>query len=74
MLFGAAAASAWTLLYPEYSVVAPNPPIPPLAMAFPLQQSDKAFELFIRNWIEMKRQNKTLERLFNYWIGGKVEL
>ena len=71
MLIGAATASAWTLLYPEYSVVAPNPPLPALAMAFPLPQSDPSFERFMRNWIEMKRQNVILRRLFNYWIGGQ---
>lgn len=74
MLFGAAAASAWTLLYPDYTVVAPNPVLPPLSMAFPIHRNDQGFELFMRNWIEMKRQNKTLERLFNYWIGGQKKI
>lgn len=72
MLFGAPAASAWTLLYPQYSVVSPNPKLAPLSMAFPIPRSDPGFELFLRNWIEMKKQNKTLERLFNYWIGGDI--
>ncbi|WDE03109.1 cation:dicarboxylase symporter family transporter [Thalassomonas viridans] len=71
MLYGAAAASAWTLLYPDYTVIAPKPVLPPLAMAFPINKNDQEFELFMRNWIAMKKQNNSLENLFDYWIGGK---
>jgi len=71
MLFGAAAASAWTLIYPEYTVVVPKPKLPALSMAFPINKDDQAFELFMRNWITMKIQNKQIERLFEYWIEGK---
>ena len=71
MLFGAPAASAWTLLYPDYTVIAPTPLRPPLAMAFPINKNDQEFELFMRNWIQMKQQSNVLPRLFDYWIGGK---
>ncbi|WP_281560479.1 cation:dicarboxylase symporter family transporter [Thalassomonas sp. RHCl1] len=71
MLYGAAAASAWTLLYPDYTVIAPKPVLPPLAMAFPINKNDQEFELFMRNWIAMKQKNNSLARLFDYWIGGK---
>ncbi|MBL4822951.1 MAG: cation:dicarboxylase symporter family transporter [Colwellia sp.] len=71
MLFGAPTASAWTLLHPEYTVVAPKPAQPPLAMAFAINSEDKAFELFMRSWIQMKIQNKDIARLFDYWIAGK---
>ncbi|MBL4898924.1 MAG: cation:dicarboxylase symporter family transporter [Colwellia sp.] len=72
MLFGAPTASAWTLLHPEYTVVAPKPAQPPLAMAFAINSEDKAFELFMRSWIQMKKQNKDIEHLFDYWIAGKT--
>ena len=71
MLFGAPTASAWTLLHPEYTVVAPKPAQPPLAMAFAINSEDRAFELFMRSWIQMKKQNKDIDRLFDYWIAGK---
>jgi ABC-type amino acid transport substrate-binding protein len=71
MLFGAATASAWTLINPEYTVVVPKPARPELAMAFAINQNDSAFELFMRNWINMKKQNKAIDRLFTYWIAGK---
>ncbi len=71
MLFGAPTASAWTLLHPEYTVITPKPAQPPLAMAFAINSEDNAFELFMRNWIQMKKQNKDINRLFDYWIAGK---
>jgi proton glutamate symport protein len=71
MLFGAPAASAWTLLNPNYTVVTPKPLQPPLAMAFPINKDDQSFDLFMRNWIGMKKRDKTLYRLFSYWIEGK---
>lgn len=73
MLFGAPSASAWTLLNPGYTVVVPKPVQPPLSMAFPIGKTDRGFELFMRNWINMKKQNKMLDRLFDYWIGGQEE-
>ena len=74
MLFGAAAASAWTLLHPEYTVVVPKPVLAPLSMAFPMNHNDQAFELFMRNWIEMKQKSKIIDKLFNYWISNKTPL
>jgi ABC-type amino acid transport substrate-binding protein len=71
MLFGAPTASAWTLLHPEYTVVAPKPAQPPISMAFAINNKDIAFELFMSNWIQMKKQNNDIKRLFDYWIGGQ---
>ncbi|OUS31178.1 hypothetical protein A9Q98_03435 [Thalassotalea sp. 42_200_T64] len=71
MMYGAAGASAWTLLYPDYSVVTPKPHAPPLAIAFPVAQGDIAFERFISLWIQMKKRSKTIDALYRYWIEGK---
>ncbi|WP_286268878.1 cation:dicarboxylate symporter family transporter [Thalassotalea hakodatensis] len=71
MLFGAAAASGWTLLHPDYTVVVPKPVRPPIFMAFPINRYDHDFEQFMANWIAMKKQNGTLSIIFDYWIEGK---
>jgi ABC-type amino acid transport substrate-binding protein len=71
MLFGAATASAWTLLYPDYTVIVPKPARPELSMAFAINTNDNAFEIFMRNWIVMKKKNRDIEHLFHYWIAGK---
>lgn len=74
MLFGAPSASGWNLLYPEYTVVVPTPRIAPLSLAFALNSVDHQFELYIRNWILMKQKNKTIDKLFNYWIAGNAPI
>jgi len=71
MLFGAATASAWTLLHPDYTVIVPKPARPELSMAFAINTNDNAFEIFMRNWIVMKQKNKDIDHLFSYWIAGK---
>ncbi|MEW6993874.1 cation:dicarboxylase symporter family transporter [Colwelliaceae bacterium MEBiC 14330] len=71
MLFGAATASAWTLIHPEYTVIVPKPARPALSMAFAINTNDSAFEIFMRNWILMKQKNNDIDHLFHYWIAGK---
>lgn len=71
MLLGAATASAWTLINPDYTVIVPKPARPELSMAFAINTNDNAFEIFMRNWIFMKQKNNTIEQLFHYWIAGK---
>jgi len=72
MLIGAPTASAWTLLNPEYTVVTPMPAQAPLLMGFAINSKDSAFELFMRNWIRINKENNNIDRLFEYWIAGKV--
>jgi Na+/H+-dicarboxylate symporter/ABC-type amino acid transport substrate-binding protein len=71
MLFGAATASAWTLINPEYTVIVPKPARPELSMAFAINTNDHVFEVFMRNWIVMKQKNNDIDHLFHYWIAGK---
>lgn len=73
MIFGAPAASAWTLIYPEYTVVVPKPRLAALQMAFPINKKDVVFENFMRSWINSKIQDKTIEKYFDYWVRGKYK-
>ncbi len=71
MLLGAATASAWTLLYPNYSVVIPQPTQPLLSIAFPINRHDHAFEVFMRYWIKIKQQSRMFDKLYHYWVEAK---
>ena len=64
--------SAWSLLYPQYSVVVPRPKITsvPLAYAVPLGQTGLAG--FLDTWIELKKQGGTYDQLYRYWILGET--
>jgi Na+/H+-dicarboxylate symporter/ABC-type amino acid transport substrate-binding protein len=63
--------SAWTLLYPKFSVVVPEPGIIKVPLAYPIGRHDAAFASFINTWIDLKRKDGTLETLYGYWVLGR---
>jgi ABC-type amino acid transport substrate-binding protein len=63
--------SAWTLLYPQYSVVVPEPGIVKVPLAYPIARHDEAFASFINTWIDLKRKDGTIDTLYNYWVLGR---
>jgi ABC-type amino acid transport substrate-binding protein len=63
--------SAWTLLYPEYEVVVPKPEITKNPLGYPIMKGDQEMLNFINNWIYLKKNDGTIEHLYNYWILGK---
>jgi ABC-type amino acid transport substrate-binding protein len=63
--------SAWTLLYPQFSVVVPEPGIVKVPLAYPIGRHDQAFASFINTWIELKRKDGTIDTLYDYWVLGR---
>jgi hypothetical protein len=62
--------SAWTLMYPAYSVVVPEPGAMKVPLAYPIAREDRRFSAFVNTWIELKQKDGTLDSLFQYWILG----
>ena len=62
--------SAWTLRYPRFSVVVPQPGVLKVPLAYPIAGHDHAFASFINSWIELKRKDGTMDRLYSYWVLG----
>ncbi len=71
LLFAAEPGAAWTLLYPEFQVVVPKPRIVSQPAAYPIARGDEEMENFMNRWIELKKKDGTMEKLYNYWILGK---
>ncbi len=71
LLFGAAAASGWSLIFPNFSVVVPTPGHLVVPLAFPLAHGDTEFELYMRQWIEFRTIDGTIDRIYRYWIMGE---
>jgi Na+/H+-dicarboxylate symporter/ABC-type amino acid transport substrate-binding protein len=71
LAFPAERASAWTLLYPQFSVVVPEPGITKVPLAYPIGRHDAAFASFVNTWIDLKRKDGTLEMLYGYWVLGR---
>ncbi|MGD9307136.1 MAG: ABC transporter substrate-binding protein, partial [Desulfobacterales bacterium] len=70
IVISAEAGSAWTIIYPSYSVVVPEPHIKThAALAMPLGDSD--FTSFVDDWLELKKTSGFIDRLYDKWILGK---
>jgi Na+/H+-dicarboxylate symporter len=63
--------SAWTLLYPQFSVVVPEPGVMKVPLAYPIGRHDQAFASFINTWIDLKRKDGTIDTLYDYWVLGR---
>lgn len=66
----AEAGSAWTILYPAYSVVVPKPYLKAHA-AFAMPSSDTDFENFVNDWLQMEKTRGVIDNLYDKWILGK---
>ena len=71
MVYSAEAGSAWSLLYPAYTVAIPQPDVLAAPMAYPIARGDQEFAAFINLWLDLKKKDKTITRLYNYWILGQ---
>jgi ABC-type amino acid transport substrate-binding protein len=71
LVFSAEAGSAWSLLYPAYTVAIPQPDVLTAPLAYPLARGDQEFAAFLNLWIELKKQDKTIPALYDYWVLGK---
>jgi ABC-type amino acid transport substrate-binding protein len=71
LVFSAEAGSAWSLLYPSYTVVVPQPRTGAIPMAFPIAKGDLEMVAFINNWLALKKEDGTIQSFYDYWILGK---
>jgi Na+/H+-dicarboxylate symporter len=69
--FPAERGSAWTLIYPKYTVVVPQPARIRVPLAYPLARHDHAMASFIDSWVELKEKDGTVASLYEYWILGR---
>jgi ABC-type amino acid transport substrate-binding protein len=63
--------SAWTLRYPQYSVVVPQPTPLKVPLAFATPRGEPELTAFLNTWLDLKRKDGTLDELYQYWILGR---
>lgn len=63
--------SAWSLLYPEYSVALPRPNLMQLPLAYAVSYRYPEFIKLVNAWVEMKKNDGTIDTLYDYWVLGK---
>ncbi|MBW2271304.1 MAG: cation:dicarboxylase symporter family transporter [Deltaproteobacteria bacterium] len=71
LLYSAEAGSAWTLVYPRFTVVVPGPHPVSVPNAYPMARGDPEFLAYVDAWVELRKLDGTVERLFDYWIHGQ---
>ena len=64
--------SVLTLLHPQYTVVVPEPDIIGVPLAYALAGRDPNWTHFMNTWIDLKRKDSTIDRLYRHWILGEA--
>ena len=72
LAFTAEAGSAWSLIYPDYTVAIPKPTRIKFPMTYALPRGDVEFQSQVQDWLELKQRDETIVRLFDYWIKGQT--
>ena len=70
LVFTAESGSAWSLVYPSYSVAVPHPVILEVPLAYPVARGDEGMVELLNTWIALKQRDKTLEHLYQHWVLG----
>jgi len=71
LVYSAEAGSAWSLLYPAYTVAIPQPDVLAAPLAYATAHGNEQLIDFLNIWIELKQQDRTLSSLYDYWILGQ---
>ncbi|MCV9387789.1 cation:dicarboxylate symporter family transporter [Reichenbachiella ulvae] len=72
MFFSAEAGSAWTLVYPGYTVVKPEGLDIKLPVSWIFAKNNLELERFINKWLGLKIYDGTTNRLYERWILGEA--
>jgi len=70
LIHSAEIGSAWTLLYPEYSVVTPWKPAPRVPVTYALPRGSDEFLEFLDRWLTRRELSGRFDQLYDYWILG----
>lgn len=64
--------SAWSLIYPQFSVAVPLPDTTAIPFALPAARGDQDMVEFLSSWISLKKKDGTIDMLFRHWILGEA--
>jgi ABC-type amino acid transport substrate-binding protein len=69
-IFTAEEGSAWSLLYPEYTIVVLPSPIA-LPLSYVMARGDRELVDYVNALVELKKADGTLKKLYNHWVLGR---
>jgi len=71
LITSAEAGSAWTLMYPQYTVVIPKPDIATFPLGYAVAKGNQDLLNFLNNWIQIKKNGTKMNAAYNFWILGR---
>ncbi len=71
LLYTAEAGSAWTLIFPGYTVVVPTGLDIKIPTAFMIPAGSERYLNFMDTWLELKRKNGQIAEAYDRWILGQ---
>lgn len=72
LLYTAETASAWTLIYPDWTVVVPKGLKIKSPVGFALPKQQLAWQNFINTWLQYQTRAGLTNRAYKYWILGQA--
>ncbi len=63
--------SAWSLIYPQFAVAVPHPALLEVPVAYAVARGETEMVALLDAWIDLKRKDRTIQRLFDYWVRGR---
>jgi hypothetical protein len=72
-VYAAEVASAWTLLYPQFTVVVPLPDRLRVPIVYAVSRDAPGLRDVLDTWIVLKQHDQTITRLYDYWVLGSDE-
>lgn len=73
LLRGEPQAISWSLRYPNFTVVIPNPTIGQDSLAYPVALGADRFLCFLNQWLKLKKNSDFTQNQYDLWILGKTE-
>ena len=72
LVLSAEIASAYTLLFPRYTVAVPQPPVK-FPVSYILPENTSELSDILNVWLKLKQEDGTINSLYNYWVKGNVQ-
>lgn len=70
VVYSAEGGSAWTLIYPNFSIVVPQGTNVKIPMGYPLPKGDTEWREFVSTWVKLQKKSGVVDQLFDHWIRG----
>lgn len=71
LITSAEVGSAWTLMYPRYTVTIPKPNIATFPLGYAVAKGNQELLNFLNNWIQIKKNGTKMKAAYNLWILGQ---